>query len=291
MKRLGFITFMYFALAFFVPFTVLANDYDEGDLNHDGYVDVADVTLLINRILSGQWSNEPSTQTFTVNGVSFSMVYVEGGTFTMGATPEQGSYALSSEKPAHLVTLSSFSIGQTEVTQALWLAVMGSNPSFFKNDLARPVETVSWNDCQSFIAKLNEMTGKSFRLPTEAEWEFAARGGNYSHGYMYSGSDYYGDVAWINGSGNTNPVANKAPNELGIYDMSGNVYEFVQDWYGNYVGYTGYSQVDPTGPESGSTRVYRGGSWADIQTDCRVSSRFSTYLSKRSYEIGLRLAL
>lgn len=159
---------------------------------------------------------------FTVRGVSFEMVRVEGGTFRMGATSEQGSDVWDNEKPVHSVTLSGYYIGKTEVTQALWKAVMGINPSRFKGDYL-PVENVSWDDCQEFIRKLNSMTGQNFRLPTEAEWEFACRGGNNSRGYKYSGSNNLGSVAWYDGnSGNkTHPVGTKAPNELGIYEMCG----------------------------------------------------------------------
>ena len=155
------------------------------------------------------------------------MVYVQGGTFMMGATSEQGSDAYDNEKPAHQVTLSSFSIGRYEVTQEEWQAVMGSNPSWFKGP-KRPVENVSWDDCQAFIKKLNEMTGKQFRLPTEAEWEFASRGGIKSQGYKYSGSNNLNSVAWYaDNSGNTtHDVGQESPNELGIYDMSGNVWEW-----------------------------------------------------------------
>ena len=169
---------------------------------------------------------EVNSGRFTVNGVSFEMVRVEGGTFRMGATSEQEADDWDREKPVHSVTLSSYYIGKTEVTQALWKAVMGSNPSYFKSD-NQPVENVSWNDCHEFIRKLNALTGQNFRLPTEAEWEFACRGGNNSRGYKYSGSNNLGSVAWYDGnSGNkTHPVGTKAPNELGIYDMSGNVWE------------------------------------------------------------------
>jgi len=237
------------------------------------------------------WVPKTEGETFTVNGVTFTMVAVEGGTFTMGATAEQGSDAYDDEKPAHEVTLSSFSIGQTEVTQELWQAVMGSNPSRFSGDLSRPVESVSWNDCQTFITQLNEMTGKQFRLPTEAEWEFAARGGNLSQGYKYAGSNTIGDVAWYfsNSSYTTHPVATKAPNELGLYDMTGNVWEWCQDWYGAY---SSVAQTNPTGPTSGSRRVNRGGSWGSGARYCRVSNRYN-YLnpSDASDYRGLRLAL
>lgn len=232
---------------------------------------------------------EVNSGKFTVNGVSFEMVHVEGGTFSMGATSEQGNEAYSHEMPVHSVTLNSYYIGKTEVTQALWQAVMGSNPSNFKGaDL--PVECVSWNDCQEFIQKLNRLTGRNFRLPTEAEWEFACRGGNNSRGYKYSGSNDIDNVAWYwdNSGGKTHPVGTKAPNELGIYDMSGNVWEWCSDWYADY---TSYSQTDPTGPQSGSCRVDRGGGWFDYARYCRSSIRLSDDPTSRNYNLGLRLAL
>ena len=212
-----------------------------------------------------------TNQTFNVNGVSFTMIAVKGGTFQMGATSEQGSDADNDEKPVHNVTLSDYYIGETEVTQELWQAVMGSNPSKFSGS-QRPVESVSWNDCQKFITKLNNLTGKNFRLPTEAEWEYAARGGNKSKGYKYSGSNTIDDVAWYqsNSSSRTHDVKTKQVNELGIYDMSGNVYEWCQDWYGSY---SSSSQINPTGPTSGSYRVIRGGSWNGSAERCRVSNR------------------
>ena len=228
-------------------------------------------------------------QTFTVNGVSFKMVAVEGGTFTMGATSEQGSDADSDESPTHKVTLSSYSIGETEVTQELWKAVMGSNPSYFSGN-QNPVESVSWNDCQTFITKLNQLTGKKFRLPTEAEWEYAARGGNKSKGYKYAGSKTIGDVAWYtsNSSSETHPVKQKAANELGLYDMSGNVYEWCQNRYSSY---SSSALTNPTGPSSGSYRVNRGGCWVSSAKNCRVSNRGSDTPSNSYSYIGLRLAL
>ena len=230
-----------------------------------------------------------SSQTITVGGVSFKMIRVDGGTFTMGATSEQGSDADDDEKPAHQVTLSSYHIGETEVTQALWEAVMGSNPSNFKGG-NRPVDQVSWDDCQAFISKLNAMTGKTFRLPTEAEWEFAARGGNRSKGYKYSGGNTFSNVAWyVDNSGDeTHDVKTKSPNELGLYDMSGNVREWCQDWKGDY---SSSSQTNPTGPSSGSYRVCRGGSWGGYAGDCRVSRRYSYAPDFRLDYLGLRLAL
>ena len=230
-----------------------------------------------------------SNGTLTVNGIKYSMVWVEGGTFRMGATSEQGSDAEGDEKPVHSVTLSGYYIGKTEVTQALWKAVMGSNPSSFKGDNL-PVECVSWDDCQEFIRKLNSMTGQNFRLPTEAEWEFACRGGNNSRGYKYSGSNNLGSVAWYDGNsgGKTHPVATKSPNELGIYDMSGNVWEWCADWYG---GYSSSAQTNPKGPYGGSSRVYRGGSWIDYVGSCRSSNRNNSFPTNRYISLGLRLAL
>ena len=210
-------------------------------------------------------------------------------TFTMGATSEQGSDADSDEKPTHSVTLSGYYIGKYEVTQELWEAVMGSNPSYFKGDNL-PVERVSWNDVQEFLRKLNAMTGKRYRLPTEAEWEFAARGGNSSRGYKYSGSNNIDNVAWYtdNSGSRTHAVGTKSPNELGIYDMSGNVWEWCQDWYGSY---SSSSQRNPQGSNSGSNRVDRGGSWLSTAWDCRVSDRYSDTPGNRSSYLGFRLAL
>ena len=226
---------------------------------------------------------------YTVNGVRFKMIAVAGGTFTMGATSEQQNYD-NDEKQTHTVTLSDYYIGETEVTQELWVAVMGSNPSWFTGNMQRPVEYVSWDDCQTFIRKLNELTGANFRLPTEAEWEFAARGGRNSRGYQYSGSSNLGDVAWYrdNSSSTTHPVKTKSPNELGIYDMSGNVYEWCQDWKGPY---SSSSQTNPTGPSKGSGRVNRGGSWYNVACYCRSANRNCNPPNNRYYSLGLRLAL
>ena len=237
-------------------------------------------------------SSSTSNRTFTVGGVSFTMVYVQGGSFTMGATSEQGSDAYDNEKPTHRVTLNNYYIGQTEVTQALWQAVMGNNPSKFTGNLQRPVEDVSWDDCQEFIRKLNSITGQKFRLPTEAEWEYAARGGNKSRGYKYSGSNTLSDVAWYtdNSGSTTHPVATKSPNELGVYDMSGNVWEWCQDWYDeNY--YSRSPQTNPQGPSSGSGRVGRGGGWGLIAWRCRVSDRDGGDPDDGNDYLGLRLAL
>ena len=280
-------------LLLLMPLAVLSasaqnNDYNMViELNNGNFVrlDANDV-----KYIKFEEKAATALQTFTVNGVSFKMVKVAGGTFQMGATVEQWDDAYDSEKPVHSVTLSDFYIGETEVTQGLWEAVMGSTPCFFSSNSQRPVESVSWDDCQTFIQTLNTLTGQSFRLPTEAEWEFAARGGNLSHGFKYAMSNTIGDVAWYTGnsSGVTHPVATKAPNELGLYDMSGNVWEWCQDWYGSY---GSEAQTDPTGPSSGTYRVLRGGSWGENERDCRVSNRGSDGSGLRSSDNGLRLAL
>ena len=217
------------------------------------------------------------------------MVYVEGGTFTMGATAEQGSDAYDYEKPAHEVTLSSFRICRHEVTQAEWEAVMGSNPSYFKG-ANRPVEQVSWDNCQTFIRKLNQLTGKQYRLPTEAEWEYAARGGQNSQGYKYSGSNTLGSVAWYtdNSGSGTHAVMTKQANGLGLYDMSGNVWEWCSDWFGDY---SSAPQTSPKGSSSGSIRVGRGGGWFSNARRCRVSGRGGGAPGDRISDLGLRLAL
>ena len=226
---------------------------------------------------------------FTVGNVSFTMKPVEGGTFVMGATPEQGKDARNIEKPIHRVTLGDYYIGETEVTQELWLAVMGSNPFKFKGS-EYPAQDISWQDCQEFVQRLGVMTGQKFRLPTEAEWEYAARGGKNSKGYKYSGSNNIEDVAWYNkNSGRqTHPVKTKSPNELGIYDMSGNVWELCNDWIDSY---NGDSQTNPAGPISGITRVIRGGSWLNSVGSCRVSHRFGSLPGHRYLSNGLRLAM
>ena len=223
------------------------------------------------------------------DGISIDMVRVEAGTFTMGATPEMKD-PYDWEKPTHQVTLTNdYYIGKYEVTQALWQAVMDNNPSYFKGD-DLPVEKVSWDDCQEFISKLNSITGKTFRIPTEAEWEYAARGGNKSRGNQYSGSSNLSDVAWYKDNSNSknHTVGSKQANELGIYDMSGNVMEWCQDLYGKY---SSSSQTNPTGANNGYSRVIRGGSWYFTARDCRSSYRDKDAPDNRYNNLGLRLVL
>ena len=249
-----------------------------------------DNTVMMGFGLMPQWSSEVTPQQKQVlEKLIKNMVKVEGGTFTMGATSEQGSDAGSDEKPVHQVTLSDFYLGKYEVTQEEWEAVMGNYPSEFKGS-HRPVECVSWKDCRDFISKLNRLTGLNFSLPTEAQWEYAARGGKKSKGYKYSGSNTIGDVAWYrdNSSSKTHDVGTKAPNELGLYDMSGNVWEWCSDWYSSSY-YSSSPSVNPTGPSSGSYRVFRGGSWNIIAHYCRVSYRHYDFPDYRSNCLGFRL--
>ncbi len=239
-------------------------------------------------ILSPRWSSGVTAKQRAVLGrLVENMVRVQGGTFVMGATSEQGTNARADEKPTHKVVLGDYYIGKYEVTQAEWEAVTGKNPSFFRGE-NRPVECVSWQECQEFLKKLNELTGLQFALPTEAQWEFAARGGNKSRGSKYSGSNHTHAVAWCatESGSETHPVGTKQPNELGLYDMSGNVWEWCGDWY---AGYSSGSQTNPTGPASGWERVRRGGEWGSDANACRVSHRFHYNPHQRTYSIGLRL--
>lgn len=281
-----------------IDYLLVGNDAlipGKADVDMNGTITIADVTTLIDYLLSGRW---PGETFFEVNGVTFKLVDIDGGIYSMGATPEQGENANDNEKPVHQVALSPFSLSVTEVTQELWLTVMGTNPSKFSSNLKRPVENVSWNDCQVFIARLNELTGQNFRLPTEAEWEFAARGGMKSQGYKYSGSDDLNEIAWYNynayavGSSSpdygTHAAATKAANELGLYDMTGNVWEWCQDWSGDY---SDADQINPTGPETGTNRVIRGGGWTNYPKLLRVAARSSYKPGFIGNFIGFRLAL
>ena len=238
---------------------------------------------------SGQSSRSSGTATKNlpapIQQLISDMVSVKGGTFTMGATPEQGNDALDEEFPPHRVKVSSFSICKYEVTQAQWKAVMGNNPSHFKGDNL-PVEQVSWEDCQTFIRKLNKLTGRKFRLPTEEEWEFAARGGNLSRSSKFSGSNHLSNVAWYkeNSGSKTHSVGSKSPNELGLYDMCGNVSEWCQNLFYDYK--SSYKS------EAGSPyRINRGGSWYDTPFFCRLSLRRLGHKAARTHDFGLRLAM
>lgn len=244
-------------------------------------------------------------KTYNVKGVIFNLVPVEGSTFQMGATAEQ-DFPYHDERPEHTVTLDNFYIGETEVTQGLWYAVMGENPSQHIGPNF-PVENVSWEQCQDFIQRLDSITGVQFRLPTEAEWEYAARGGKKSMHYQFAGSNHIGDVAvYYNNSGDTilngewsyqqqvdnhcttGTVKSKKPNELGLYDMSGNVWEWCKDLYYRY---SADPAVNPQGPDNGDRRVCRGGSWGHSDRYCRVSRRMGNPPVHPFPNVGLRLAL
>ena len=275
--------------------TILFDDNKRHDVDiHINKDEIATLDVNLSDIKPTDALSDSTDRIFTVGGVTFKMKLVEAGTFQMGSTT--GS---SDEQPVHSMTISKdYYIGETEVTQALWKAVTGYAPTSGGSSWSRtyglgdnyPAYYISYKDVQSFITKLNSLTGENFRMPTEAEWEFAARGGNKSKGYQYSGSNTIGDVAWYydNSSSKTHTVKAKAANELGIYDMSGNVWEWCSDWYGKY---SGRAQTDPTGPTTGAYRVFRGGSWNNDATDCRCANRFPNSPSNRYFELGVRLAL
>ena len=249
------------ALALVLPLGASAQSV-RGDWDYDGDMDISDLTLLINRVLTGQWST-PTEQrdTITVGPVSFVMVHVQGGSYSLG----EGITA----------TVEDFCIGETEVTHALWETVMGTS---FSWEFTLPASSVTWEECQTFIARLNERTGLQFRLPRSIEWEFAARGGNHSHGYTYAGGNKLELLGWYSGNSSGNSaksVGTRVPNELGLYDMSGNLREWCQD----------------VSPSHSQSRVVRGGGFLDSEYQCRVSSRTESSATSSSRQTGFRLAL
>ena len=262
-------------------------DVQAANVDGVGGVDINDVTTLISMLLTGEGTGETGTTRFNFkfNRVPFSMVVVDGGTFMMGDESDNLC------RPVHEVTLSSYGIGETEVTQALWYEVMVDYPSYHQGDENLPVENIDWNQCQTFVTKLSRLMDRNFRLPTEAEWEFAARGGNNSQGYIYAGSNTLGLVAWyaLNSGDTTHPVATKSPNELGLYDMSGNVFEWCQDWYGAY---SSGAQYNPQGPSSGSYRVCRSSSYCRQNNNSWFKCFGRTYddPTSKALDSGMRLA-
>jgi formylglycine-generating enzyme required for sulfatase activity len=245
------------------------------------------VLMSQHRALTANFTGSPTNS----GSINIEIIFVAGGTFTMGCTPEQGSDCQDREIPAHQVTVNDFYITKYPITQAQWIAVMGNNnPSHFREETSRPVENINWDDIQIFITNLNHITDRQYRLPTEAEWEYAARGGVSGTGYRYAGSDDIDSVAWYSGNSvsRTWPVGRKEPNVLGIYDMSGNVSEWVNDWYGRY---TELDKDNPVGPHTGTSRVTRGGSWNDPARSCRVSNRDGRVPSERNNFTGFRLVL
>ena len=221
--------------------------------------------------------------TETAFDINLEMVFVEGGTFQMGSNDGEAN-----EKPVHSVTLNDFYIGKFQVTQKQWRDVMGNNPTYFNGYDNHPVEKVSWDNVQEFIKRLNQKTGKNYCLPTEAEWEYAAKGGKQSRGYTYSGSNNLDEVGWyVSNSGRkTHPIGQKQSNELRLFDMSGNVWECCNDWYSDY--YQSSATSNPKGPSSGPGRVLRGGASFVNDKYCCTSHR---QYSVPSSHFGFRLVL
>ena len=264
--------------------------YFDSDLSVDIKVG-ENVTLSEKMVKSCDINRKSNRMDITIKDVTFSMIKVDGGTFIMGATPEQKD-AKVDEEPPHSVTLSEYYIGETEVTNALWSTIMGSNPSlpnFNAYDL--PVNMVTWDECQRFISRLNSLTGLSFSLPTEAQWEYAARGASFSKQYIYAGGKSINDVCWFKGNSKKHirKVKDKRPNELGLYDMSGNVFEWCSDWYAPY---KAIEENNPNGPSyPGNTKVVRGGSYSTENTQVRVSCRHSGSPQSKYDGFGMRLVL
>lgn len=258
---------------------------------------------LLSALLLFSCGSASDTLTVTVSNVPFKMVHVKAGTFTMGCTPEQAAfprgdweveddYDRAAYERVHQVTLTSdYYIGETEVTQELYRAVMGNNPSGFPNGANYPVETVSYNDAMAFCQKLSEITGRTFTLPTEAQWEYAARGGHKAIGQqtVFSGSDNLDEVGWYmdNADETTHEVATRNPNALGVYDMTGNVWEWCRDFWTGDLG--GLDDTDPEGPPDGAKHVDRGGSWNKVPSHCRLSFRYGLNPDYRAYNLGFRI--
>lgn len=264
-----------------------------GYFDSDSSVDIKvgeNATLSEKMVKSCDINRKSDRMDITIKDITFSMIKVDGGTFTMGATPEQKD-AKVDEKPLHTVTLSDYYIGETEVTNALWAAIMGSNPSHTSfNAPDMPVNNVTWDDCQKFVNRLSSLTGLQFSLPTEAQWEYAARGGNRTRKYLFAGGNNGKDVGWFkkNSGEALHPVKKKVSNELGLYDMSGNVYEWCMDWYAIY---KPDAVTNPQGPSSGTSRVNRSGCGGDKERQLRVSCRSSDAPSAKYTTLGLRLTM
>ena len=232
-----------------------------------------------------------SDQVRVLSQILDNMVFVDGGTYRMGEGEDEMGVSFNDNAPSHIVSLDPFFIGKYEVTQEEWEVVMGNNPSYFKGNRL-PVENVSLDDCKLFVNRLNQLTGKTFRLPMEAEWEYAARGGKYSMSYIYAGSDFPGSVAWFITNSNhvSHEVGAKRPNELGLYDMCGNVSEWCSDFYSHDY-YKQSPTFNPKGPTSGINHVNRGGGWQMPDTYLRISTRNLSSDDERNSALGFRLAM
>ena len=302
MKKNSLLLPLFAVLMMAFSFPSMADDYyKRGDADGDSIVSISDVSVIIAYLLNDRWPGEDPTPedttvviddsklTFTVNGIEFNMIKVEGGTFVMGSASGD-----TNEGYPHAVQLSTYYIAETEVTQELYQAVMGSNPSAHVGPKF-PVEKVTWTNAYNFANKLSQLTGKTFVLPTEAQWEFAAKGGNKSNGYTYSGGNSIGAVAWYSGNSGdqTHEVATKLPNELGIYDMSGNVMEWCSDNYEEQYPNTSLVQIDPTGPSSNTGgKVFRNGAYSSSAYMQRVTRRQGIYGSWADYGIlGFRVVM
>lgn len=243
-----------------------------------------------NALPAKQTKERDSLMAVSILNLDSDFVFVQGGSFEMGLPDTSTVEAGWLEKPRHKVTVKSFYMLKTLVTQALWSSIMDTNPSFHKNCLTCPVENVSWFDAQKFISKLNTLTKKHYRLPTEAEYEYAARGGNKDRGLDYSGSNNINDVGWYtdNSEGQSHPVGEKKTNELGLFDMSGNMWEWCSDWYGLY--YKGSPSDNPQGPANGEKKVVRGGTWLSLDEGCTVVSRGALNPAFKNKFTGFRIA-
>jgi formylglycine-generating enzyme required for sulfatase activity len=234
-----------------------------------------------------KYANENSTVVDLGSGVSMRLIEIQPGRFMMGSPASEAGR--NDDEPQHSVTITkAFWLGQTEVTQAQWQAVMGSNPSHSQGNPNHPVEQVSWNDAQEFCRRLSQKTGLTFRLPTEAEWEYACRAGTTTAYSFGNDAGRLGEYAWFkeNSGGSTKPVATRKPNAWGLHDMHGNVWEWCSDWYGEY---PSGAATDPQGPRSGSGRVLRGGSWSRY-SDCRAANRNGNVPGSRNSLYGFRVA-
>ncbi len=237
----------------------------------------------------GEKATDPKVKA-ALQQIEANMVAIDGGTFTMGCVNPQDSECYYWEKPRRTITVNTFYMNKFAVTQREWKTIMGTEPSN-KSCPDCPVVNVSWYDAQMFINKLNQLTEKNYRLPTEAEWEYAAKGGNKSHGYKYAGSNNAMEVAWYDTliSHESHPVGKKLPNELGLYDMSGNVWQWCSDWFDEKYYSTGPSN-NPKGAASGASRSLRGGSWWGPLKDCRVANRDLYPPDSKDDDVGFRIA-